>query len=95
MGFLPYAFSGVCVLGGLVGYSKGSVASLIASSAIAAINAVGAYMHQNDSKNGIYLQYLSGLMLAYVGGKKFLAKGSPVMGVLGVISFLYVVALTM
>ena len=94
MGLLPYAFSGIAVLGGLVGYSKGSVASLIASSTISVINAVGAYFHQNGSNNAIYLQYLSGLMLAYVGGKKFLTKGSPVMGVLGVISFLYVVALT-
>ena len=51
-------------------------------------------MKQNDQPNGVYLQYLCGALLGYIGGKKFLTKGSPVMGVLGVASFLYIVALT-
>merc|ERR1711981_1196436 len=95
MSLLPYAFSGVALIGGLIGYSKGSVASLIASGTISILNMIGAYVHQSGTNtNGIYLQYLSGLMLAYVGGKKFLTKGSPIMGILGIVSFLYVVALT-
>ena len=94
-GLIPYAFSGLAVVGGLIGYSKGSTASLIASSTIAAVNAFGAYLNQSGVNKGAYLQYLCGLMLAYVGGKKFLAKGSGIMGGLGILSFLYVVALTM
>merc|ERR1712127_189854 len=90
MSFLPIAFSGVALIGGLIGHGRGSVASLIASGTIAVLNAAGAYLNYNGTSSGIYLQYLSGLMLAYVGGKKFLAKGS-----LGVVSFLYVISLTL
>ena len=95
MSLLPIAFSGVALIGGLIGYMRGSVASLIASGTIAVLNAAGVYLNYNGTSNGIYLQYLSGLMLAYVGGKKFLTKGSPVMGGLGVVSFLYVISLTL
>lgn len=93
-GIVPYLYSGLCVIGGLAGYAKGSVASLIASSSIAVVNLLGTYMKTNDQSNGVYLQYLCGAMLGYIGGKKFLTKGSPIMGVLGVASFLYIVALT-
>lgn len=49
--FIPYGFSGLLVTGGLVGFSKGSKASLIASSVVAAINAYSAYVYQNNNEN--------------------------------------------
>ena len=91
---IPYGYSALLTLGGIIGFKKGSKASLIASSIVAAINAGSAYAYQSsnqEQKWALYGQLLAASLMAYLGGKKFLTKGTPIMGVIGVASFFYFV----
>ena len=97
MSLISYGYSGLVFAGGLYGFNQGSKASLIAGSLVALANAGAAYAYQKDPSNkaAFYTQLGLAAFMSFKGGKTFLVKGSAVMGVIGVASFLRTVQLLM